>query len=755
LTSAISLFETLIFTDKRIIEFFVNHPLYSLKGSPTKNGIYFQKLTIFGACLSLTALPHESPAAKQYCNEKIDIRRPEPTLKGLRDRIHGTIDSVHRIMEHMIKVDKKYKKSVVDWLYEALELNDAKQKTHNMGAMVATTGWFTNYLVLLFKFCQRPLDDIHKYPNWFPKIDVNYIGERAVFKDVSLLNGRGNNYLQKAEGEFSFLTELIYMTTHALVLHKPANDQFLKYLRNVQKTADEHGQMSQPFMEAYKTKLGYDIQLLDPYLYNQTLKLLTFDALFTIHAFDVPIKALDDLDKIFEPTQLIKGDDFNARATLPVYWAENIEEYLLFYRQVNPSLLTNNQLNFEILANFMLSIFSNPQWIMNPHVKGKCINFLGALLPREDEAASRGQRDENFSFIFKQNPFYERHLIFGLIHFFVEAEKSGYYEKYNYRQSAAMIINYLLRTVFPYGKSSYVAECLDRMAKENYDIYLRFIMLYLNDIIHFLDEVFKNLRDMRKYEDDMDADGLASLNPQERNERQGNYETNKRLCQVFSMYLKTFYQMGAAITRVSPDFFMTDEIKEKFIVNLNYILDGLNGENATSLKVKNMKELEFDPKFLLETVVQIYLNFSDKEEFIKGVSQDERSFRIELFYKTAQIMDKYNILGPDDMERFQELIRKLEVRAEEKKQEDDFMANLGDIPDEFLDPIMGEIMKDPVLLPSSQMVVDRLTIIKHLLSDDTDPFNRSKLTKEMLEPQPDLKQKIEEFFAEKRKALNK
>ena len=118
-------------------------------------------------------------------------------------------------------------------------------------------------------------------------------------------------------------------------------------------------------------------------------------------------------------------------------------------------------------------------------------------------------------------------------------------------------------------------------------------------------------------------------------------------------------------------------------------------------------------------------------------------------------MDKYNILGPEDMYRFQEFISKLEVKAQEKKKEDDFMAEITDIPDEFLDPIMGEVMKDPVLLPSSQMVVDRITIIKHLLSDDTDPFNRSKLTKEMLQPQPELKQRIEDFFAEKRKNIAK
>jgi len=57
-----------------------------------------------------------------------------------------------------------------------------------------------------------------------------------------------------------------------------------------------------------------------------------------------------------------------------------------------------------------------------------------------------------------------------------------------------------------------------------------------------------------------------------------------------------------------------------------------------------------------------------------------------------------------------------------------------DIPAEYLDPLMNEIMKDPVLMPTSNNVIDRLTIKKHLLSDSTDPFNREKLTLEMLVP---------------------
>ena len=45
--------------------------------------------------------------------------------------------------------------------------------------------------------------------------------------------------------------------------------------------------------------------------------------------------------------------------------------------------------------------------------------------------------------------------------------------------------------------------------------------------------------------------------------------------------------------------------------------------------------------------------------------------------------------------------------------EDDLLFE--DAPDEFMDPIMGYVMKDPVILPSSKQTVDRSTISRHLL----------------------------------------
>lgn len=76
---------------------------------------------------------------------------------------------------------------------------------------------------------------------------------------------------------------------------------------------------------------------------------------------------------------------------------------------------------------------------------------------------------------------------------------------------------------------------------------------------------------------------------------------------------------------------------------------------------------------------------------------------------------------------------------------------LADAPDDFLDPIMSTLMLDPVRLPSSNVTVDRTTIARHLLSDQSDPFNRSALTMDQIRPDVELRTKIEAWMAEKRK----
>ena len=51
-------------------------------------------------------------------------------------------------------------------------------------------------------------------------------------------------------------------------------------------------------------------------------------------------------------------------------------------------------------------------------------------------------------------------------------------------------------------------------------------------------------------------------------------------------------------------------------------------------------------------------------------------------------------------------------------------AAFEDPPDDYVDPLIGTLMEDPVTLPASHVTIDRSSILRHLLSDETDPFNR-------------------------------
>ena len=56
------------------------------------------------------------------------------------------------------------------------------------------------------------------------------------------------------------------------------------------------------------------------------------------------------------------------------------------------------------------------------------------------------------------------------------------------------------------------------------------------------------------------------------------------------------------------------------------------------------------------------------------------------------------------------------------------------------DPITATLMRDPVILPTSNMRMDRAVIESHLLDHPDDPFNRAPLTIAELTPGTDRQQ---------------
>lgn len=71
------------------------------------------------------------------------------------------------------------------------------------------------------------------------------------------------------------------------------------------------------------------------------------------------------------------------------------------------------------------------------------------------------------------------------------------------------------------------------------------------------------------------------------------------------------------------------------------------------------------------------------------------------------------------------------------------------------DPILSSVMEDPVLLPTSNTIVDRSTIRAHLLSDTRDPFSRAPLTMDMVQPATELKERIQAWKAQQKQKRSK
>ena len=127
--------------------------------------------------------------------------------------------------------------------------------------------------------------------------------------------------------------------------------------------------------------------------------------------------------------------------------------------------------------------------------------------------------------------------------------------------------------------------------------------------------------------------------------------------------------------------------------------------------------------------------------------RDERSYSPSNFNKAVRVLST-GVMSPADLEKLEAFANKcLEVKAQDQEEE----AELGEVPDEFCDEITAEIMSDPVRLPSGK-VVDRPTIARHLLSDETDPFNRQRCTLEMCIEDVELRERIQAFRKERREA---
>lgn len=149
---------------------------------------------------------------------------------------------------------------------------------------------------------------------------------------------------------------------------------------------------------------------------------------------------------------------------------------------------------------------------------------------------------------------------------------------------------------------------------------------------------------------------------------------------------------------------------------------------------------------MLTDLCSIFVSYAESAEFQEYCAKSGY-YTEDLMKQAVSICSKWNLMNNEKMNTFSSFVDNVKVAAKNVEHDETLYA---DAPDEFLDPLMCTFMKDPVLLPTSDTIIDRSTITQHLLNDPHDPFNRKELTIDSVVPATDLKERMTAWLAAKR-----
>ncbi|KYR02190.1 U box domain-containing protein [Tieghemostelium lacteum] len=741
---------------KKISDIVISMPLWI---NMEFNGSQMETHTLFGNIFMPSAASNDQVILKQYFTSAASLSplKLNDSFISIRSVQKSYYLASLEFLKTFLKVSNENKQAFLNWITVCIEKNLGRNKMSVDPKTVGSDGFCLNLCNILVMLCEAFVDVSFQK---IQMVDGNYLisGQRHNIKDDTRLAATSEEVQQwMKEGKLqppvqpaNFITECFFITLRCL--HAGLNSSFTR-LKHIANQLRELKRMKNSMLQ---TKPSW-ISTPQAPLYEQNLKLINDreDLFMGIqYALDSQLFEPSFLSKcsfflLFAGKWLLKVLNPNSKplpiplpvpvefASLPEFCVEDIVDFFTIVCSTFPRAIEN--VPMESLMEFYITILSTPESIKNPYIKAKIVEILSSFVPYG------GPMDNYFSSLLENGQMVQDNLVAALMRFYVDIEFTGgnnqFYEKFSYRYHSSNILKYLWKS--PQYKQKFIQE------SKRVDKFLKFVNMLINDSIYLLDDALLKLADIRTnqilFQDDQWDRGLTQDQRREKLEAHDRYESIvKSSLQLANGNINMLHYLSSEL--VEP--FIRPELIDRISAMLNYYLSQLVGPKCTDLKVKDPEKYNFKPKVLLEQIADIYVQLSKDPKFPVSIVRDGRSFKISTFQTAEKIMARERMKSDEDLERFNRFIQTLE---QVEKEEEQLEEELGDIPDEFLDPILSTLMTDPVILPASKNTVDRQTILRHILSDPTDPFNRSKLTEDMLIPDTDLKQKIDQWLLSKKK----
>jgi ubiquitin conjugation factor E4 B len=652
--------------------------------------------------------------------------------------------------------NKESREKMLDWLALTVNKNHKRRAMQVDRKAVSSDGFMVNVTVILDRLCEPFMDATFSK---IDRIDIDYLrrSPRVDIQDETKINADQKTsddfYSTKASGTNNFISEIFFLTVAAHHYGLEAANTKLSTLQKDVKWLEKELVKLEPERPKYMTsqaqlaifdnhikKIKDQIErgkcsilaiqgvLLDETMQARSMQLMRYVIVWLLRlaspGTSFPKSELQLPLPKEQPVQF---------KCLPEYFVEDIVGNFKFITRYMPHIITTTQC--EELVKICIAFLRSSEYIKNPYLKSGLVTILF-----HGVWAIHGRPKGVLGDTLFAHDFAMKHLLHALMKFYIECESTGthtqFFDKFNIRYEIFQVI----KCIWP---NPIYREHLATEARVNLDFFVQFVNLLLNDVTFVLDESFTAFKEIHDLSREL-KNAPANMEQTARQEQEEKLSSAQGKAKSYMQLTNETVAMLKLFTEALADSFTKKEVVVRLAHMLDYNLEALVGPKKSQLKVENPEEYGWNPRNMLAEVTDVYLNLESKQSFIDAVATDGRSYREEYMTEAYKILQRFKLKTPEQMEQWQTMSDRIK---EAKAQADMVEADLGEIPDEYLDPILASLMEDPVTLPISKQIVDRGTIQAHLLSDPHDPFNRTPLKIEDVIPNDELREEIQSWKA--------
>ncbi|KAJ8117830.1 hypothetical protein ONZ43_g4113 [Nemania bipapillata] len=711
--------------------------------------------TILGPFFRLSPLQTEVTKTYFANARTIDPGHVKSSQEALRMTLQAHQGDLMSIINAFVRASPMAKNSTLDWFAFGLNSNHKRRALQVKSTEVASDGFMVNITAILDRLCEPFMDATFSK---ISKVDLDYLRRtpRVDMSDETKLNADQATsdafYGNKAEGTSNFISEVFFLTLAAHHYGLGATnsklkelDKDIKYVEKVIKQMEDELPKVQndPFRSAMaKQHIQTAVTTVEKYIalkhaihgvvLDQSMQTLSLQFMRYVTVWLIRTASKTDYKPGKDVSLPLSADKPAAFSCLPEYALQDVVENFKFIFRYMPNILMS-AVGDEIIT-LCITFLRSSEYIKNPYLKSSLVTLLfSGTWPMYH--LSRGVLGDSLL----ASDFANEHLLHSLMKFYIECEHSGvssaFYDKFNIRYEIFQVI----KTIWP---NNVYKEKLSRESRVNRQFFVQFVNLLLNDATYLLDEALTKLVKIHDYQKQLQSPGVS---PEDREKIRTDLEQAEQQCQSWMQLVNDTMGMMKLFTETLRDSFTMPEIVVRLAGMLNYNLESLVGPKRGQLKVEDAKKYHFDPKTLLSDFIDVYLNLGSKPDFIKAVASDGRSYKPSNFEAASQLL-QHSLGKPPEVITAWNDLRKMV--AEAKEELDQAELDLGEIPSDFEDPIMGDLMTDPVILPSGH-IMDRSTIVQQLLSSPKDPFSNVIMTIDDVIPAHELRKQIEAWKAER------